>query len=181
MVCTRTLIRHMSISCDKTFSWVQIFLTAWSWHWCLTYLSKTLTLAISFDLYVQRLWYFRYMGTSRFDLVTLTLVFDLHIVNLNHAYIWMVYNLLRSWYFTWDFLWQVLLLGTNKFALVTLTLMFDLLRNLTLSVTSERYVLGLWYFTWVFLETRPSRLQVLTDMTLWPCPSCLTYIFKKKL
>jgi hypothetical protein len=51
MVCTRTLIFHVNITCDKTLPWVQIF----------------------------------------FDLVTLTLVFNLLIGNFSLGYIfWMV-------------------------------------------------------------------------------------------
>jgi hypothetical protein len=49
IVWTRTLIFHASIPCDKTFPWVQYFLTLWPWPWCLTYLLKMLTLVISFE------------------------------------------------------------------------------------------------------------------------------------
>jgi hypothetical protein len=118
----------------------------WPWPWCLTYLLKTLTLAITFKWYVVECWYFTwvflvtrsfhgyqnfwpcdldlnvwliknfnlgynfqmvctrtdishectlrqnlFMGTKIFDLVTLTLVFDLLIKNFNLGYnIWMV-------------------------------------------------------------------------------------------
>jgi hypothetical protein len=42
----------MSIPCDKTFYMGAL------WHWCLTNVLKTLTLAISFDWYVLGLWHF---------------------------------------------------------------------------------------------------------------------------
>jgi hypothetical protein len=47
MVSTTVLIFHMGILCDKTFPWVQNFLTLWPWPWCLIYLLKSLTLPIS--------------------------------------------------------------------------------------------------------------------------------------
>jgi hypothetical protein len=72
----------------------------WPWScWCLSYLLKIWTLAISFDWEVQGLWHYTrvflltrpFHGTKKFDLATLTLVFDLHIENFNHAYIfWIV-------------------------------------------------------------------------------------------
>jgi hypothetical protein len=73
----------MSACCDKPFPWVSTGLTLWPWPFCLT---DYLTLAISFEWYVQELWYFTWvfldtnlpLGTNRFDLVTLTLKFDLH-------------------------------------------------------------------------------------------------------
>jgi hypothetical protein len=61
MVCTGMLIFHMSIPCDKIFSWVPKFLTMWPWRWCLTYLLKTLTLAITFKWYVLGCWYFTWV------------------------------------------------------------------------------------------------------------------------
>jgi hypothetical protein len=79
---------HLSVSCDKTFPWVPKKLTLLPWPWCLTYLIKTLTLAISFEWYVLRLWYFTcvFLVTwpfcgykKKYDLVTLTLVLDLHL------------------------------------------------------------------------------------------------------
>jgi hypothetical protein len=58
MVCTRTLIFHMRVCCVKSFQWVSTGLTLWPWRLCLTSLLKTLTLAVSFEWYVLRLWYF---------------------------------------------------------------------------------------------------------------------------
>jgi hypothetical protein len=94
---------------------------------CLIQLLKTLTLAVTFECYVPGLWYFicvflltrRYAGTNRFDLLTSTLVFNLHNVNFNHAYIFN--SIFYDWYFTWVFLWQILLVGTNGFYFATLT------------------------------------------------------------
>ena len=47
MVSTRALIFHMCVPYDKTFLWVPQFLT--SWPWSLTYFSKNLTLATTFE------------------------------------------------------------------------------------------------------------------------------------
>jgi hypothetical protein len=54
MVGIRALTFHMSIPCNKTFS-------LRPWPWCLTYLLKTLILAISFERYVLGLWYFTWV------------------------------------------------------------------------------------------------------------------------
>jgi hypothetical protein len=61
MICTRMLIFHMSVPCDKNFSWVPKFLTLWPWPWYLTYLLKTFTLPITFEWYVLALWYFTWV------------------------------------------------------------------------------------------------------------------------
>ena len=53
-------------------------------------------------------------------------------------------------------LWQGHSMGTNIFYLVTLTLIC-LLKTLTLVITFEQWMLELWYFTGVFLVTRPFR------------------------
>jgi hypothetical protein len=99
MVCTRASIFHMSVPCGKTFPWVPNCLTMWPWPWCLTYLLKTLTLAITFKWYVLGRRYFTWVflvtrsfnGYQNFDIVTLTLVFDLLVENFNLVYnIWMV-------------------------------------------------------------------------------------------
>ena len=58
MVSTRALIFHMSVPYGKTFPWVPNFLTMWPWLWCLTYLLKTLTLALTLKWSVQGCWYF---------------------------------------------------------------------------------------------------------------------------
>ena len=65
-------------------------------------------------------------GTSRFDLVILTLVFDLLIENFTFGY------LLNVMYYNLDIsrdgtLSQVLFMGTNRSDLVTLTLVFYIL------------------------------------------------------
>jgi hypothetical protein len=52
-----------------------------------------------------------------------------------------------------------------------------LLYILTLAITFKWYVLGCWYFTWLFLETR-SFHGYQTFFTLWPWPWCLIYLLK---
>jgi hypothetical protein len=58
---TGAFIFHMSVPCDKTFPWVPKKFTLWPWPWCLTYLLKTFTLAISFEWYVLWIWYFTWL------------------------------------------------------------------------------------------------------------------------
>jgi hypothetical protein len=105
MVCTRTLILQTSIPYDKTFPWIPKVLTLWPWPWCLTCLLKTLILTVTFEWYVLGLWYFTWVflvtrlfhGYQNFDLVILTLVFDLLIgnFNLDHNF-WMVCTCTRA-------------------------------------------------------------------------------------
>ena len=89
----RASIFQMSIPYDKTFPWVPTFFTLWPWPWSLTYFLKTLTLLITFEQWVLKLWYFKWVyfvtrlsvGTKIFYLVTLTLEFDLFSKNFNYA------------------------------------------------------------------------------------------------
>ena len=60
-VSARALIFHMSIPRDKTFQWVPLFFTLWPWPWSLTYFFKTLTVLITFELWVLELWYFTWV------------------------------------------------------------------------------------------------------------------------
>jgi hypothetical protein len=125
MVCTRALIFHMSVPYGKTFPWVPNFLIMWPLPWCLTYLLKTLTLAVTFKWYVLGCWYFTWVFhvTRSFllDLVTLTLMFNLLIKNFNLGYdfqmvctgtlifvmsvlwqnLFMVQNILTLWPWPW--------------------------------------------------------------------------------
>ena len=108
-----------------------------------------------------------FMGTKLFDLVTLTLVFDLLFKNFNLGYnIWMVstraliFHMSVSYGKTFPWVPKVLTLWPWPLTY--------LLKTLTLAITFKWYVLGCWYFTWVFLVTR--------SLTLWPW--CLTYLLK---
>ena len=60
-VSARALIFHMSITCDKTFSWVPLFFTLWPWPWSLIHFLKTWTLLITFEQWVLELWYFTWV------------------------------------------------------------------------------------------------------------------------
>ena len=68
MVSTRALVFHMYVPYDKTVPWVPQFLTSWPWPWSLTYFSKTLTLAITFERQVMGLSYYTcvFLMTSPF-------------------------------------------------------------------------------------------------------------------
>ena len=85
----------MCIPCDKTFHMVPLFLTSWPWPWSLTYFWKILTLAITFlpgDIGLSYctcvfLVTTPFTGAIIFDLVTLTLKFDLLLKNFNHGFL----------------------------------------------------------------------------------------------
>ena len=57
-VSTRALIFHMTIPCDKTSTWVPLFLYPVTLTLDLTHVLKTLTLLITFELWMLDLWYF---------------------------------------------------------------------------------------------------------------------------
>ena len=84
----------MLVPCDKTFLSVPKTLTLWPWPWLLTYFWKNLTLAITFEPQEIRLhiigmcslWQDLSVGTKNFDLVTLTLTFDVLLKKLNLGY-----------------------------------------------------------------------------------------------
>jgi hypothetical protein len=86
MVCTTTLIFHMSIPCNKIFVRVQKKIDLVTLTLVFYLLFEIVTLAMSLDWYIPMLWYFIYesflrqdffMGTQKFDFETFTLVFDL--------------------------------------------------------------------------------------------------------
>ena len=88
----KAFILHMLVPCDKTFLSIPKNLTLWPWPWLLTFFwKKNLTLAITFEpretrLYstgVYSLWQDLSVHTKNFDLMTLTLTFDLLLKKLN--------------------------------------------------------------------------------------------------
>jgi hypothetical protein len=82
---TRALKFPMSVPYDIPFHGNKNF-----WPWCLTYLIKTLTLAISLEWYILGLLYFTSLSSIKtFPWVPtdLVLTFNLPIENFNHAYI----------------------------------------------------------------------------------------------
>jgi hypothetical protein len=100
------MIFQLNVPFHKTSPWEQTSLSFKPWPLCLTYFFKSLTLAISFEWYVLGLCYFTLvflvtlalsMRTNIFDLVTLTLVFDLLFKNFSSTFDRYV---LRLWYFT---------------------------------------------------------------------------------
>ena len=149
------------------------------------------------------LWQDISLRTKSFDLVTLTLTFDLLLKNLNlrhnfltkrdgafilhlciscgKTFLVVPENLtpdldLDSWPI---FLWPDLAVDTKIFDFVTSTLNFDLLlkKNLTLAISFEPKEIGLSYFTCVFLVARPfcwKQLFYLVTLTL-----TFTYFWKK--
>ena len=89
----RAFIFHMSISSDKTFSWVPTFwhcvleLGNWPTFWIHYYTSNILTVsaqALIFQISFSK-WHDISMGTNRLNLVTLTLEFVLLFENFNLA------------------------------------------------------------------------------------------------
>ena len=88
----RAFILQVGIPCGKTFLFVPKVLTLWPWPWLLTYFSKNLTLAITFESKEIRLSYYicgflmtrPFLSVPKiFDPVTLTLTFDLLFKKLN--------------------------------------------------------------------------------------------------
>jgi hypothetical protein len=131
------LLNGLSIrSLIRPFPWVPKNLTLWHWLWCLTYLLKTLTLAVSFEWYVLGPWYFTrvflmtiyldlFMGTKIFHLLNLILVFDLLIEYFNFGYIfWMEGT--RALTFHMNIPCNKTFSWVQKFVLVTLTMVLDL-------------------------------------------------------
>jgi hypothetical protein len=86
--------------------------------------------------------------------MTLTNVFDLLLENFYIGFIfWMVCTRTLMFHECSLLEWEDLSMGTNNYDLMNLV--FDyFLKTLILAVSLEWYVLGLWYFTWVFLLTR---------------------------
>ena len=107
MVSIRALIFHMSVPCDKAFPWVPKFLTLWPWPWCLTYLLKTLTLAITFKWHVLGCWYFTWVFLvirpfhGYQQIWPWCLTYLLKTLTLPITREWYV---LGFWYFAWVFL-----------------------------------------------------------------------------
>jgi hypothetical protein len=165
----------MHVPCDKTFLWVPKSLTLWPWPWCLIYLLKTLTLAISFEWFALGLWHYTWISLVTrpfheykfFYLLTLTLVFVcltyLLKNNLGYMIFWMVSTMALAYHinnipYDKTFLW-VPKIWPWPWCLTYL------LRTLNFALLFEYYVLGHWCFVWVFLETRPS----LEYQLIWPC------------
>jgi hypothetical protein len=105
MVCTRTLIFHMSVCCDKTFQWVPTGETLTFTEnlniGCIIWMVCVFTVifhecSLRHDLS---------KGTKRYDLV---FVFNLHVENFNFGYnFWIVGPyVLKFIYFKWLVLWQ---------------------------------------------------------------------------
>jgi hypothetical protein len=95
------------------------------------YILKTLTMHISFDWYALRLWYFTqvYLLWRRFQWVwtDLTLMFDMHFENFNHAYIICLVCTRTVIFDTSVCCDKIISVGINRFDFVNLTFMFDLL------------------------------------------------------
>ena len=84
----RAFVLHMYIPCDKTCPWITQFLTLWPWPWSLTFFKKNFNLGHSFLTRRGRAFIFHIcipcskifnavQSNMIFDVVTLTLRFDL--------------------------------------------------------------------------------------------------------
>jgi hypothetical protein len=98
------------------------------------------------------------VGTNRFDLVTLTLVFDLYNENFNHVYIfWIICTRTYNMSVCCNKSFQWVPTGLTLCPWPLFLTYFLKTFNLTVSFHSldwYGHVLELWYCTWVFLETR---------------------------
>ena len=57
----RDLIFHMSIPCDKTFSWVPLFFNLWHWPWRLTFFENFNLDNIFWTVSAREFWYFTWI------------------------------------------------------------------------------------------------------------------------
>jgi hypothetical protein len=103
---------------DWHLHWVPTRLTLWPWPFCLTYLLKTLTLAVSCEWYVLGLLIFH--RSVLWDKIppwvptglTLTLTIDLHIENFNFCYNFQIVCT-RTWIYHDCSLWQGLSMAND--------------------------------------------------------------------
>ena len=101
------------VFCNKTSPWVPLFSTLWPWPWSFTHFMENFNLVNNFWTMSARALTFSHeyhmrqeisVSTNNFDLVTLTLVFDLLFENLLTLLITMELWGLEHWYVTWVFL-----------------------------------------------------------------------------
>ena len=183
MLCTRTLIFYMCASSDKTFLWVPTDLTLWPWLWCLTDIMKTLTMPISFNSIFYDfdtsheffLWQFLLVGINRFDLVTLTFMFDLLTENFNLGCIfWMVCTRTLIFYMSDEWPYH----ESQQIWPCDLNLdVWPTYWKLTLGMTFQSYVPG--------LGSLSQNLSMAIDVTtvikqmIWRCELSIWPIFQK--
>jgi hypothetical protein len=157
ILCTRTVIFYMCASSGKAFLWVPTDLSLWPWLLCLTNIMKTLTMptsfnSISYDFDTSHdcfLWQILLVGINRFDLVTLTFMFDLHTENFNLGCIfWMVYTRTLIFYMSDE--WP----SHESQQIWPCDLYLDVWPTywkLTLGITFQSYVPGLDSFPWLLM------------------------------
>ena len=144
-------------------------------------LSETLTLLITFEQWVLEIWYFtcrlnilwKYFMRQAFPWIPT--IFTLWTLPLSLTYFLKTFGLAKNfwtvsarvytfhinvsrgkafpWVPTFFILWPWPWSPTN------------FLKILTLLITFQQLVLELWYFTWIFYETRPSH----GNQQFWPC------------
>jgi hypothetical protein len=141
------------------------------WPWCLTYLLKTLTLAITFRWYVLWCWYFTWVLLS-----WVPNFFDLDVKNFNFGCNFqmvctraLIFHISVSYSKT--FPW-----APNIFEL--LTLMFDpLIKNFNLGCNFQMVCTTMLTFH-MSVSFDKIFSCVPKFLTLWPWPSCLTLWLK---
>jgi hypothetical protein len=113
-------------------------LTLWSWPWCLTYLLKTLNLALSFEWYVRLRTLMFHMSVCcdklfqwvRIGLTLwpwpLYLTYSLKTLSLSISFEWYA---LEFWYFTWVFVVTRSFHGYQQVWPLNLTYLFDRLKE----------------------------------------------------
>jgi hypothetical protein len=117
-----------------------------------------------------KFWLVRNRGLfiTGFDLLTLKL--DLLIENFNIGYIfWLISTKALTFHMSVSCDKTFLLVPTN---MTFWPWCLNLLKTLTLAITFEWYILGLWYFTWVFLVIKPYHGYKRFDLVT------LTLVFK---
>ena len=169
-VIARALIFHMVNPCDKTFSSVSLFLTLWPEPLSPTYFQKTLTLLITFELWLLELWYFTWVF-----LVARPFRLYLHFwpcdLDLSLKFFYLANEFLNRVLELWIrisheyFKRQDLSMDTNIFDLVTLTLEFELLFEIF------NFVNHIWILrarALIFHMSIPWDKIFLLVLTFWP-------------
>ena len=169
-VSARALMFHMSIPCDKTFSWIPLFFTLWPWPRSLTHFLKTLPLLITFEQWVLEHWYYTwvFLVTRPFCGWHYLWPCDLDL------WVWPIFdNFTPAIYFLTvsarALMFHMSIPCDKTFSWIPLFLtlwpwswsLTNFLKTLPL-ITFEQWVLELWCYTWVFLVTRPFYPVTLT-------------------
>ena len=162
---------------------VTFFFTLWPWPWKLKHFLKTLTLLISFKQWVLELWYVTWIYLVLRSFREYHCFFTLWSWPWSLTHFFLNFNLANNF---WTVSARALIFYMNITCVKIFSwvpLFFTLwswpwslthfFETLTLLITSEQWVLELWYFKWVFFVMRNFRgyhyfLTCDLDLGVWP-------------